>query len=100
MDISTALVTVNYSGAHWQRLEDALAPARIIEPAGQDEKAIALADVAILRGDLDARFLQGPKLRWVHCDHAGIEKSARPAFFAAGIKISGSAERSNASADE
>jgi len=33
-------------------------------------------------------------LRWAHCDHAGIEKSARPEVFDSGLLVTGSAGRS------
>ncbi|MGY8826628.1 MAG: D-2-hydroxyacid dehydrogenase [Candidatus Latescibacterota bacterium] len=79
-------------------MQQALAPARIIHLDGSDEteleQAIAEADIAILRGDLDDRFLNRKSLRWIHCDHAGIEKSARRSLIEAGMIISGSAGRS------
>lgn len=98
MEIRTVLVTANYDGAHWHRLEEALAPAHIIRVDRRDEIAleagIAQADVAIVRGDLDSRYLGRERLRWVHCDHAGIEKSARPEVFESGLLVTGSAGRS------
>lgn len=98
MEIRTVLVTATYEGAHWQRLEEALAPAHIIRVDGRNEVAleagIARADVAIVRGDLDSRYLSRERLRWVHCDHAGIEKSARPEVFESGLLVTGSAGRS------
>lgn len=98
MDIKTALVTVNYTGAHWQRLEQALAPARIIRldknDSDQLNAAIAEADVAILHGDIDDRYLAGQNLCWIHCDHAGIEKSARQEILQKGVVLSSSAGRS------
>ncbi|MBT3605666.1 MAG: D-2-hydroxyacid dehydrogenase [Candidatus Latescibacteria bacterium] len=98
MEIHTVLVTANYQGDHWKRLETALAPSHIIRIDGRDEveleAAIAKADVAIVRGDLDSRYLNRERLRWVHCDHAGIEKSARPEVFDSGLLVTGSAGRS------
>ncbi len=98
MEIKTVLVTVNYTGAHWQRLGQALAPARIIHLDSNDSggltSAVAEADVAILRGDIDDRFLAGQNLRWIHCDHAGIEKSARREILEKGVILSSSAGRS------
>ena len=98
MEIHTVLVTANYQGDHWQHLEAALAPAHIIRVDGRDAEAleagIAQADVAIVRGDLDAQYLGHERLRWGHCDHAGIEKSARPEVFESGLLVTGSAGRS------
>ena len=53
------------------------------------------ADVALVSGDLDDRFLGNNQLKWIHCDHAGLAKSARPALFEMGILLSGAAGRSS-----
>ena len=98
MEINKVLVTANYVGEHRKQLEAALAPAEIIQVDRTDsdamEAAITRVDVAIIRGDLDSRFLNQKQLRWVHCDHAGIEKSARPEVFESGMLVTGSAGRS------
>jgi phosphoglycerate dehydrogenase-like enzyme len=98
VEIQKVLVTANYHGDHWKRLEAALGRAEIIRVDGKDEEAmeaaIAEADVAIIRGDLDKRYLNREQLRWVHCDHAGIEKSAHPEVFESGLLVTGSAGRS------
>ena len=98
MDINKVLLTANYQGEHSQRLEAALAPAQVIRADPRDpgalEAAIPQVDVAIIRGDLDSRFLHQERLRWVHCDHAGIEKSARSEVFESGLLVTGSAGRS------
>lgn len=98
-EIRVALTTVPYQGEHWARLERALAPAEIVRLGRGDAAAIAAAlervDVAILAGDLDERFLHAPQLRWVHCDHAGLNKSARPEVFERGLLVSSSAGRSS-----
>jgi hypothetical protein len=52
------------------------------------------AEIAILTGDLDQRHIDAPKLRWVHCDHAGLTKSARPGVFERKLTVTGSAGRS------
>jgi phosphoglycerate dehydrogenase-like enzyme len=97
-EILTALVTVRYGEAQMARLRKALAPARIVEADRRDDAAIRAAleraDVAIVAGDLDRRFLAAPRLAWVQCDHAGIERSALPQALAAGLAISGTAGRS------
>jgi phosphoglycerate dehydrogenase-like enzyme len=50
--------------------------------------------VAILSSDLDDRFADAPRLRWVHCDHAGLNKSARPWVFERGLLVTSSSGRS------
>jgi phosphoglycerate dehydrogenase-like enzyme len=52
------------------------------------------AEVAVLGGDLDDRVLAAPHLRWVHCDHSGLNRSARPEVFERGLTVTGSAGRS------
>jgi phosphoglycerate dehydrogenase-like enzyme len=98
VEIHTVLLTTDYESEHWQRLEAALSPAKIVQVDRRDsdalESALDQADVAIVRGDLDSRYLNREQLRWVHCDHAGIEKSARPEVFESGLLVTGSAGRS------
>ena len=52
------------------------------------------ADAAILMGDVDPVLLGENTLKWIHCDHAGLNGSARPEVFARGIPVTGSAGRS------
>ncbi|TBL76655.1 D-2-hydroxyacid dehydrogenase [Paenibacillus thalictri] len=92
------MATVEYKGAHLDKLLAAFAPARVIQVDRRDSAAMAealkVADVAVLAGDLDERFLDAPKLRWIHCDHAGLNKSARPEVFEKGLLVTSSAGRS------
>ncbi len=87
-----------FTGEQWRRLEQAVAPDRLCVVADDDPAALAaaldLAEVAILPGDLDDRYLSAPRLRWVHCDHAGLTLSARPEVFARGLTVTSSAGRS------
>ncbi|GAA1995108.1 D-2-hydroxyacid dehydrogenase [Nakamurella flavida] len=96
--ISRVLATVPYRPDELDQLRAAFAPATLIHCASTDTEAIAEAletvDVAVLEGDLDDRFVVAPHLRWVHCDHAGLNKSARPDVFARGLLVTGSAGRS------
>ncbi|MFI2557106.1 D-2-hydroxyacid dehydrogenase [Nocardia farcinica] len=57
-------------------------------------RALEHVDVAVLAGDIDDRFLRAPRLTWVHCDHAGLTRSARPEVFERGLLVTGSAGRS------
>jgi phosphoglycerate dehydrogenase-like enzyme len=94
----TVVTTLRYHGEHWQRLVDALAGAEVLRFDGPDapgfDAAISGADVAILAKDPDMGILQAPRLRWIHVDHAGLDKAARPEAFRAGLTVTGSAGRS------
>lgn len=94
----TVLTSLNYEGAHWQRLCAALEGAEILRFEGMDapglDDALAQSDVALLARDPDGRFFTAPRLRWIHVDHAGLDKAARPEAFRDGLVITGSAGRS------
>jgi phosphoglycerate dehydrogenase-like enzyme len=97
--IDVVLTTVSYEGDHLERLRRAFAPAELLHLRRHDGAGIAAAlqraDVAVLGGDLDERFLDAPRLRWIHCDHAGLNRSARPEVFARGLLVTSSAGRSS-----
>lgn len=57
-------------------------------------KELKDADVAILPMDVDERFLGDNSLKWIHCDHAGLNNSAKPEIFERGIILTGAAGRS------
>lgn len=97
--IKTALVTVPYKEWHWEKLAEALAPAKIIHVDKNDTAAISEAlkeaDVAILEGDITEQIInEGQNLKWIHCDHSGLNFSARPEIFERNIMLTGSAGRS------
>ena len=52
------------------------------------------ADSAIIMGDVDDCLLGENTLKWIHCDHAGLNGSARPEVFAKGCFVTGAAGRS------
>lgn len=87
-----------FKGAAWDRLAAAIEPDRIIAVSSRNrlelESALAQSEIAILAGDLDECHLSAPHLKWVHCDHAGLTKSARPEVFKRGLIVTGSAGRS------
>ena len=58
------------------------------------EKEVKDADVCILMGDVDPCLLGDNSLKWIHCDHAGLNGSARPEVFARKIPVTGAAGRS------
>ena len=47
-----------------------------------------------LQGFSKTGFLFSPTLKWIQCDHAGLNGSARPEVFARGIPVTGAAGRS------
>src|ERR671939_464238 len=101
-DIARVLATVPYQGEHLARLRAAFAPAEVTllrrNDAAGITRALGAADVAVLAGDLDERFLdpQGaPRLKWIHCDHAGMNRSARPEVFERGLLVTSSAGRAS-----
>lgn len=87
-----------FRDAELDRLLEVAGRKNVVRVDPRDEAGIAAAletvEIAVLSGDLDARHLAGPKLRWVHCDHAGLTKSARPEVFDRGLVVTGSAGRS------
>lgn len=93
-----AMANLPFKPHHWDALREAVAPDQLVVVAPEDERALAealeTAEVVILAGDLDHRHLAAPRLKWVHCDHAGLTKSARPEVFQRGLTVTGSAGRS------
>ncbi|HEX7753205.1 MAG TPA: D-2-hydroxyacid dehydrogenase [Novosphingobium sp.] len=94
----TVVTTLRYEGEHWRRVAEAFAGAEILrfdspEAPGFDA-ALARADAAIIAKDPDPRFYAHPRLRWIHVDHAGLNRAARPEAFRPDLTITGSAGRS------
>jgi phosphoglycerate dehydrogenase-like enzyme len=87
-----------FDAAQWERLKEAAAPGRVVIVSQRDEEGVAAvlrdAEIAVITGDLDPRFIDAPNLKWVHCDHAGLTKSARPGVFERDLIVTGSAGRS------
>lgn len=94
----TVVTTLGYQGDHWQRLAEALSGIKILRFDSPDapgfNEALARADFAIVEKDTDQRFYNHPRLRWIHVDHAGLDKAARPEAFRPGLALTGSAGRS------
>jgi phosphoglycerate dehydrogenase-like enzyme len=94
--IDFALATVAWSPEYVERLRESLAAVRFVhthDPA-EIERCLRTADVAVIAGDLDDRHLAAPSLRWIHCDHAGLNRSARPEVFERGLLVTSSSGRS------
>src|SRR6478735_8411389 len=95
-EIRVVLLTVRWAEEYVNRLREQLGDVEIVrtQDKAEIERTLARADVAILSGDLDNRFADAPRLRWVHCDHAGLNKSARPWVFEQGLLVTSSSGRS------
>ena len=123
-EIRKVLLTTKYKDANLKALTDALAPAEIVyhppvdynfilkrmgEGATREEVTAYVAenkrklselidqndfDVAIFNSDMDDQILRCPSLRWIHCAHAGVEKSTNPEVFERNILMTTSAGRS------
>lgn len=97
-EITHVVTSLLWSPDEIASLERAFAPATVVSlhPRRQAEltEELSRADVAVIWGDIDERFLEAPRLRWVHSDHAGLTRSARPEVFERGLILTGSAGRS------
>ncbi len=97
--IKKVIATVNYSQDDLRELRAIFPESQFVHVDQNDTQGIlrevADADVAILEADLDERFLGKNDLKWIHCNHAGLNKSARPEVFERGIILTGSAGRSS-----
>ncbi len=103
-EISAVLATVGYSDDQFETLRQAFHPAELVRVRGNDEEALLAAldrvDVAVIGGNVDRRFVQAPRLRWVHCDKAGLDRSARPEVLERGLLVTSSAGRSDSALAE
>jgi len=86
-----------FDGEQWRRLLDAVGEGAIVLPRS-DRAALARAlqsvEIAILADPVQDDHLRAPHLRWIHCNHAGLDHSASPALFDRGIALTSSAGRS------
>jgi len=100
--IDTVVANVGYPDRLVEALRAAFQPAEFILARTRADllTALARADVAVIRGDVEPGFLQAPRLRWVHCDKAGLDGSAWPAVFEHGLLVTSSAGRSDAALAE
>lgn len=98
-EIHKVLATVPYQKEKRKIMEKAFAPAEVCWVNKEDKEKISEvlkeADTAVLGSDITPQILQeGVHLKWIHCDHAGLNASAKPEVFARNIVLSGSAGRS------
>lgn len=96
--IKKVVVTVWYDKKNIKKLRNVFPDAEFVYVDFYNKDKLAQevknADAAILMGDVDPCLLGENTLKWIHCDHAGLNGSARPEVFARGIPVTGSAGRS------
>jgi phosphoglycerate dehydrogenase-like enzyme len=96
--VDRVLCTVLYDEERLGKIKRAFAPVPVHFFNPQDIDGISSVihdvDVAILNSDLDETILEGEKLKWIHCSHSGLTKSARKAVFDRNIILTGAAGRS------
>ena len=96
--IQKVVTTVWYNKQNMYKLRRVFPDAQFVYVNFYDKEKLTEevkdADVAILMGDVDPCLLGENTLKWIHCDHAGLNGSARPEVFARGIPVTGAAGRS------
>lgn len=96
--IRKVVTTVWYNLENMKRLRQVFCECEFVYVDFYDREKLAEevrnADVCIVMGDVDDCLLGENTLKWIHCDHAGLNGSARPEVFARGIPVTGSAGRS------
>lgn len=97
-ELHNVLVTAQLKPDNQRKLKNALAPAKVTFCRPDDretiQRCIHRIDAAILEGDADDLILSGEHLQWIHCCHAGLDKTARPDVFQRHIILTGSSGRS------
>jgi len=100
--INKVFTSLPHSGFHWEMFTGALGTQIEIIRADHNDtanvkKGIKDADIAVLAGDISKEVLNSAlNLKWVHCDHSGVNNSAHPEIFQRGILLTSSAGRSAA----
>lgn len=98
-EIHKVVSTIDFKPENREKLQQILCGCELVWVNKADKQTIAEeirdADVVLLDGDLDDLILTGSQIRWIHCNHAGLNKSARPEVFQRGILLSGSGGRSS-----
>ncbi len=96
--INKVVTTVWYDLEHMRMLRNVFPQAEFVYVDFFDKDKLAEetknADAAILFGDVEPCLLEENTLQWIHCDHAGLNGSARPEVFQRGIPVTGAAGRS------
>lgn len=98
-DIQKVLITLELTTEQLQKLKNRLPSADVIHiPTNKSADiitALRTVDVAFIAGDITPAYLQAPNLKWLHCDHAGLDRSAAPAVFKKNLILTSSSGRSS-----
>ncbi len=96
--IRKVVSTVWYDKENYHRLRNVFPESEFVYVDFYDKERLAEeakdADVAIVLGDVDNCLLGENSLKWIACDHAGLNGSARDEVFAKNIFVTGAAGRS------
>lgn len=83
--IEKVLLTVKLKEENQKKIFEALKPAEVVYVDHKDIPGILEngkdADVIIFNSDSPVPVSSFPKLKWMHCSHAGIDKTVTPEFF-------------------
>lgn len=97
-EIKKVVSTVWYDKENYHALRNVFPTAEFVYVDFYDKERITEevkdADVAIILGDVDNCMLQENTLKWIACDHSGLNGSARDEVFAKNIIVTGAAGRS------
>ncbi|MBR3367864.1 MAG: hypothetical protein IKG66_08780 [Lachnospiraceae bacterium] len=96
--IRKVVSTVWYNKENYHALRNVFPDAEFVYCDFYDKEAIEReaqdADVAIILGDVYPCLLGENSLKWIACDHAGLNGSARDEVFAKNVIVTGAAGRS------
>ncbi len=96
--INKVVSTVWYNKENYHRLRNVFPESEFVYVNFYDKEKLAEeakdADVAIILGDVDNCLLGENNLKWIFCDHSGLNGSARDEVFAKNIMVTGAAGRS------
>jgi hypothetical protein len=97
-EVSTVLCTFSWKPEEIDQLRRAFAPAEFVVCKPSDKATVTdtlrRAQVALLGTNLSQDDLGAHRVKWAHCDLAGLNGAAKPETFAKGLIVSGSAGRS------
>lgn len=96
MKFEHVILALPWSDRSLEELRNALDARRYTENPSRAElgAALATADAAIVGSHADPRFVDAPRLRWLHVDHAGIDAFAPPELVGGELVVTSSAGRS------
>lgn len=96
--IAHVLSNIDYPEEGRKRLRKIFSPAEVFFIDAKDKEAIQktvkFCDVAFLKGNLTPEYYTDSNLKWIHCNVAGLNDSAKKEVFDRNIILTGAAGRS------